>query len=85
MSRNLFPKAGLPTVVAEPIKPKFRFDSEHSFRLRRHIGTPEFNSFNNLWELSSLDDKGIAKVLVDADSLAACLDTIGGEFEALGF
>lgn len=76
----------VPQVAASPQKPKFEFGPSHTFRLRQHKGTPEFPSFNGLWELAMVDKNGkLEQILEDANDLTSCLDHIQGRFEEAGF
>lgn len=62
------------------------FKPEYDTALRFAIKRISKGEFKNLWELSALNEDGsLDELIVDADSLGACIDHMSMIFENRGY
>lgn len=60
-----------------------RYRTVFNFRIAQHEGPAEIN---NLWDLMTIDKNGtVLELIVDADSLGACVDNLSALMEEEGF
>lgn len=77
-----FSKAGFKS-DPENVVNRSKYRTVFNFRIAQHDGPKEIN---NLWDLMITDEKGqVFELVVDADSLGACVDNLSAIMEQAGY